>query len=150
MLEAFKDPTQKPKTVEQIQKIIETDLLQRKKRKGKSKEEEEEEKNEDKRRKFLKMMRPPYIWNFFEQGSHTPHVLRAEADPAKCYVDGRIESLFEDIYTLGYQLSHHEEARWKTLTTLTLDIFKAQNQMDLEQAAEEEKASTVVAPGGKK
>ena len=149
MLEAFKDPSQKPKTLEQIQKIIDNDLAARKKRKGKSKEEEEEEKAEDKRRRFLKMMRPPYIWNFFEQGSHTPHVLRAEADPAKCYVDGRIESLFEDIHALGYQLSHHEEARWKTLVTLTLEIFKAQNQLDLEQAAEEEKASTV-APAGKK
>ena len=141
MLDGFKDPTAKPKTVEQIQKIIDNDLAQRKKKKGKTKEEEEEEKNEDKRRKFLKMMRPPYIWNFFEEGSHTPHILRAEADPVKCYVDGRIEKLFEDIYALGNSLSHHEEGRWKTLVQLTLEIFKAQNQMEIEQAAEEEKAA---------
>ena len=42
-------------------------------------------------------MRPPYVWNFFEQGEQTPHILRAEADPHKCYVDGRIESLMADI-----------------------------------------------------
>jgi hypothetical protein len=87
------------------------------------------------------MMRPPYIWNFFEEGSHTPHILRAEADPVKCYVDGRIEKLFEDIYALGHSLSHHEEGRWKTLVQLTLEIFKAQNQMEIEKAAEEEKAA---------
>jgi hypothetical protein len=77
-------------------------LSNRKKKKGKSKEEEEEEKLEERRRRFLKMMRPPFIWNFFEEGTNTPHILRAEADPAKCYVDGRIERLFEDIHTLGY------------------------------------------------
>ena len=35
MLDGFKDPTAKPKTVEQIQKIIDNDLAQRKKKKGK-------------------------------------------------------------------------------------------------------------------
>ncbi len=92
MLEAFKG-----KNLEQVKKIIEADLNNRKKKKGKSKEEEEEEKLEDKKRKFLALMRPPYIWNFFEEGDETPHFLRAEADPAKCYTDGRIESLMADI-----------------------------------------------------
>ena len=135
MLEAFKG-----KSPDQIRKIIEGDLNNRKKRKGKSKEEEEEEKLEDKKRRFLMMMRPPYIWNFFEEGEETPHNLRADADPAKCYADGRIESLMADITQLGFHLTKHEEQRWKMLVQYTIDIFKAQNQMDLEQAAEEEKA----------
>lgn len=71
-------------------------------------------------------MRPPYIWNFFEQGDQTPHILRAEADPYKCYVDGRIESLMEDITQLGNHLTKHDEPRWKLLVKFTLEIFKAE------------------------
>ena len=128
MLEAFKG-----KTPEQIRKIVEADTNSRKKKKGKSKEEEEEEKLEEKKRKFLALMRPPYIWNFFEEGMDTPHhILRADADPAKCYADGRIESLMADITQLGFHLTKHEEQRWKMLVQYTLDIFKAQNQMELE------------------
>jgi len=94
-------------------------------------------------------MRPPYIWNFFEEGEETPHILRAEADPAKCYVDGRIESLMADITQLGFHLTKHEEERWRTFVDLTVAIFRAQHQMELEQAAEEEKAAQPV-PAGKK
>jgi hypothetical protein len=115
-----------------MHKIIEADINNRKKKKGKSKEEEEEEKFEDKKRRFLMMMRPPSIWNFFEEGDETPHFLRAEADPAKCYADGRIESLMADITQLGFHLTKHEEQRWKILVQYTAEIFKAQNQMDLE------------------
>lgn len=122
MLEAFKG-----KSLEQIRKLIEADLTLRKKKKGKSKEEEEEEKQEDKKRRFLMMMRPPYIWNFFEEGDETPHILRAEADPAKCYQDGRIESLMADITQLGFHLTKHEEERWNRLVKSTIEIFKAQN-----------------------
>ena len=131
MLEAFKG-----KSLDQVKKLIEADLNNRKK-KTKSKEEEEEEKAEDKKRRFLAMMRPPYIWNFFEEGDETPHILRAEADPAKCYADGRIESLMADITQLGFHLTKHEEQRWKMLVQYTLDIFKTQNQLDIEHAAEE-------------
>lgn len=43
-------------------------------------------------------MRPPFAWNFFEDSEEkTPHVLRADANPTKCYIDGRIESILEDI-----------------------------------------------------
>lgn len=143
MLEAFKG-----KSLAQIKAIIETDLTNRKKRKGKSKEEEEEEKMEDKRRRFLEQMRPPYIWNFFEQGEQTPHILRAEADPHKCYVDGRIESLFADIQSLGLHLTKNDEARWKLIVKYTLEIFKAEYKKEQEVAAEEAAAATQ-APGKK-
>lgn len=115
-----------------MQKIIEEDINNRKKKKGKSKDEEEEEKYGEKRRRFLESMRPPFIWNFFEEGDETPKFLRAEADPAKCYIDGRIESLMADITQLGFHLTKHEEQRWKMLVQYTIEIFKAQNQMDLE------------------
>ncbi len=82
-------------------------------------------------------MRPPYIWNFFEQGEQTPHILRAEADPHKCYVDGRIESLFADIQSLGLHLTKQDDARWSLLVKYTLEIFKAENKKEQEQAAEE-------------
>lgn len=141
MLEAFKG-----KSLSEVKKIVETDLTNRKKKKGKTKDEEEEEKLEDKKRKFLEQMRPPYVWNFFEQGEQTPHILRAEAEPHKCYLDGRIESLFADIQQIGNHMTKHEEARWRTLVRYTLEIFKAEHKQDLERAIEEDKAAHVPAP----
>jgi hypothetical protein len=74
-------------------------VTRRFKKKNKTKEEEEAEKVEDAKRAFLNHMRPPFAWNFFEDSEvKTPHVLRAEADPKKCYIDGRIESILEDIF----------------------------------------------------
>lgn len=136
MLEVFKG-----KSREQIRNLIETDLSNRKKKKGKSKEEEEEEKQEDKRRRFLQQMRPPHVWNFFEEGDQTPHILRAEAEPHKCYVDGRVESLFADIQSLSSHITKHQEERWRLLVKFTVEIFKAEHKADLERAAEEEKAA---------
>jgi hypothetical protein len=131
MLAAFQG-----KSIAEIKRIIDVDLLGRKKKKGKSKEEEEEDKQEDKKRKFLQQMRPPFIWNFFEQGDQTPHILRAEADPMKCYVDGRIESLMADISHLGNHLTKHDDARWKLLVKFTLEIFKAEHKLETEGAEE--------------
>lgn len=97
----------------------------RHKKKNRSKEDEEEEKTTDQRRNFLNVMRPPYCWNFFEDSEDkTPHVLRAEADPKKCYIDGRIEKILEDISQLGHHVSHYEETNWKRLRTFTVEIFK--------------------------
>lgn len=123
--------------------------MKRKFKRGKSKEEEEEEKLEDKRRRFLEQMRPPNVWNFFEQGDQTPHILRAEAEPHKCYCDGRIESIFADIHQLGHHLTRHDDASWKVLVNYTLDIFKAEFQKEQEQAAEEAKQATQGPPGKK-
>ena len=140
MLQAFKS-----KNVEEVKKLIEDDLTQRKKKKGKSKEEEEEEKAEDRRRKFLDQMRPPFVWNFFEpQDVLTPHILRAEADTAKCYADGRVESLMEDINQIAIHLTKHEDIRWKSLVNFTLEIFKAEFKREQELAAEEAAAQAQV------
>lgn len=145
MLQGFKT-----KKVDELRKLIDDDLTQRKKKKGKTKEEEEEEKAEDKRRKFLDQMRPPFVWNFFDpQDVETPHILRAEADPAKCYGDGRIQSLMEDINQLATHLTKHEEQNWKILVNYTLEIFKAEFKRDTELAAEEAAAAAAV-PGKKK
>lgn len=138
MLDGFKG-----KTVDQMRKIIENDLTQRKRRKGKTKEEEAEERAEDKRRRFLEQMRPPYIWNFFDQGNNTPHILRAEADPFKCYVDGRIQSLFEDINALGIHLTKNDDVRWKLLVKYNVEIFKAEYKKEQEDAANEAAAQQV-------
>ena len=76
-------------------------------------------------------MKPPFCWNFFmrdeeqeESKEIIPHVLRAEAEPQKCYIDGRVESVLEDINALGFHLTRHEEIRWKTLRHFTIEIFK--------------------------
>lgn len=77
LLEGFKGK----KPIE-IKKIIDQDLHgKRSKKKNRNKEEEEEEKLEDKRRDFLNNMRPPNVWNFFEDSEivKTPHLLRPDA-----------------------------------------------------------------------
>ena len=97
-----------------------------------SKEQEEADKEKDKKRAFVNYMKPPFCWNFFlqdggdeESGEEAkiPHVLRAEAEPQKCYIDGRVESVLEDINSLGFHLTRHEEIRWATLRNFTLQIF---------------------------
>lgn len=97
----------------------------RQKNKNKTKEEEEEERLHDKNRNFLNQMRPPYCWNFAEDGDKkTPHVLRHNAKPQECYIDGRVESLLEDIESIGLHLQRHEDKKWETLRNFTLKIFK--------------------------
>ena len=57
----------------------------------------EEGVKEDKRRLFMVPLRPhERIWNFeYDNEKDKPkHVLRPDADPTKCYIDGRIEKLF--------------------------------------------------------
>lgn len=72
-------------------------------------------------------MRPPYYWNFFEEEDvSVPHVLRPEADPRKCYIDGRIESLLEDVERIGFHLTRNQEEKWKALRNFTVKIFKEQ------------------------
>jgi hypothetical protein len=119
----------KGKKLAEVKKIIEQDLHSRRvQRKDWSKEKEEEEKVVDKKRAFVNYMKPPFCWNFFvkddEEEEKIPHVLRAEAEPQKCYIDGRVESVLEDINALGFHLTRHEDIRWKTLRNFTIDIFK--------------------------
>jgi hypothetical protein len=90
-------------------------------------------------------MKPPFCWNFFlkdDEGNteeeKIPHVLRAEAEPYKCYIDGRVESVLEDINSLGFHLTRHEDVRWKTLREFTLEIFKHESSG---KPKEEEKKS---------
>ncbi len=89
------------------------------------------DKETDKKRAFVNYMKPPFCWNFFlkddeETGEEVkiPHVLRAEAEPQKCYIDGRVENVLEDINSIGFHLTRHEEIRWATLRNFTLQIFK--------------------------
>ena len=91
-------------------------------------------------------MKPPFCWNFFipdhevdEEEQKVPHVLRADAEPTKCYIDGRVESVLEDINGLGFHLTRHEELRWKTLRNFTIEIFKQEMQREHKQMEEEKK-----------
>jgi len=64
-------------------------------------------KEEDERRNFLNsLMRPPLAWNFFEDDDtvKTPHVLRSDAQPNQCYIDGRIDVVMQDIAQCGDEL----------------------------------------------
>ena len=81
---------------------------------------------DQKKRKQLDTMRPPMVWNFFQDAGEEkiPHILRAKANPVKCYEDGRIEKIQEAIMLLGMDLAKWEEDKWNLLTKYTLEVFK--------------------------
>lgn len=81
---------------------------------------------DQKKRKQLDTMRPPMVWNFFQDPGEEkiPHILRAKANPTKCYEDGRIEKIQEAIMLIGMDLSKWEEDKWNLLTKYTLEVFK--------------------------
>jgi len=57
--------------------------------------------------------------------------LRPEANPNKCYIDGRVGTILADIEALGMNLCHYEEVKWKRLRDATRDIFAHQEQEEL-------------------
>lgn len=82
----------------------------------------------EKRRKFLNEMRPPKIWNFFDdsQGEKIDHVIRYNANPAACYQDGRIQKIMANVQEVAANLATHNEEIWKALLRNTLEVFKAE------------------------
>ena len=88
----------------------------------------EEGKIEDKRRTFMTPLRPhERIWNFEydDEAKRPKHVLRPDADPAKCYIDGRVEKLVQKIRDLSAQLQTFTKDSWDRLNMHTLEIFKS-------------------------
>lgn len=84
----------------------------------------EEGKIHDKKRAFKNVYRPHMtVWNFEEEKEPTPHVMRPDADPMKCYVDGRIEELHDLVKTLANSLKNTAKERWDILNQYTLKIF---------------------------
>ena len=82
-------------------------------RKDKSEDNPVEEGKElDLKREFLRFNRPPFVWNFDEDENPTPHVLRVDADPAKAYVDGRIEEFLKIIEQIAMHLKTNQKETW--------------------------------------
>lgn len=54
--------------------------------------------------------------------------MRPGADPRKCYIDGRVETLIERIEKLGDNLKTHNADMWKMLEERTCDIFYGQEK----------------------
>lgn len=95
----------------------------------------EEGVKEDKKRVFMVPLRPhERIWNFqYDNEEDKPkHVLRPDADPTKCYIDGRIEKLFVQINQVAQLIKSHTKERWDKLNLLTLEIFRA---LEIEEEA---------------
>lgn len=53
------------------------------------------------------------------------HVLRSDADPRKCYIDGRIERFFVLVDKMTESLKSFSAERWSNLSTATSKIFTA-------------------------
>lgn len=86
----------------------------------------ERESRHMKKRKDLNVMRPPEVWNFFDDAQEeekTSHILRANANPEKCYIDGRIELILKNLEEIAMNLSKYEEPKWRILRKHTLEIF---------------------------
>lgn len=94
---------------------------------------------DQKKRKELDTMRPPIVWNFRQDPSEDKiaHVLRARANPVKCYEDGRIEKIQEAITLIGMDLSKWEEDKWKLLTKYNMEVFRNVNKLYQAKLAEE-------------
>lgn len=55
-------------------------------------------------------------WNFIQDGPQedlVEHVLRYDADPTKCYEDGRVEKILENLDEIGLNLKNYEEVNWR-------------------------------------
>ena len=77
----------------------------------------------------MNSIRPPYYWNFFEDGAQSlkvKHVLRFNADPQKAYCDGRIEKILENLYIIGRDLTHYVDVSWNRLSKETYAVFEAE------------------------
>lgn len=59
-------------------------------------------------------------------------MLRSDVKPTDCYIDGRIESLMEDIQQLGMHLRSHEDTVWNKLLKHTVEIFVAEDAAEKE------------------
>lgn len=106
-------------------------MLNEKKLKKKGAEEYyKQAQDDDKKRKQLDTMRPPKIWNFFQDPSEEqiPHVLRASACPQKCYVDGRIEEIQQAVNLIGHDLLKYEPEKWTLLVKHTMQVFQNLNK----------------------
>lgn len=89
--------------------------------------EDQDFKGEDDTRNFLnRLMRPPMSWNFFEEDGSikTPHVLRADAQPQQCYIDGRVEVIMEHIQALGSHLTQFDSDEWDHIVESAIQIFR--------------------------
>jgi hypothetical protein len=91
----------------------------------------EEGKVEDGKRKFMTPLRPhEMIWNFVydDEKLRPKHVLRPEASPEKCYIDGRVQALTDNIAAVSNIMSGFTPDRWEKLRDHTLEIFIAEEK----------------------
>lgn len=66
---------------------------------------EKQQAEDNLKRQYLNDHRPPVCWNFFEDGAQkVKHILRFDANPYKCYSDGRVEKVMTSIYDMGEHL----------------------------------------------
>lgn len=53
-----------------------------------------------------------------------PHVLRAEAQPSQCYIDGRIDLVMQDIEACGTELKTFFGEEWDHKVESVIEIFR--------------------------
>ena len=63
-------------------------------------------------------------------GDKPKHILRTDADPRKCYIDGRIEKFLSLVEKMSESLKTHQSERWSKLCHATCRIFVAQDKQD--------------------
>ena len=131
MLEGFKGLKR-----QQIGQKIEEDRKRRvndtMKLKGVENEEDAEDyanyaKNMDEKRKFMNDLRPGRIWNFFQdpEDEKVDHVMRHDANPDACYIDGRVKEILNNIDEMAMNLANHEPVVWEMILKNTHAVFKS-------------------------
>ena len=82
---------------------------------------------EDQKRKYLNKQRPhERKWNFFQDDkeNEVPHVMRADADPTRAYIDGRVQNVLALIEMIGAHIRMHDSKAWNHLNVMTRAIFE--------------------------
>ena len=85
-------------------------------------------------------LRPGKIWNFFEdcpESERVAHIMRYNAKPEACYVDGRINEILANIEEISSNLATHSEVVWDNLVKNTHQVFKTMQEkhhLELEKA----------------
>lgn len=151
MLQGFVDQAGHPLQLEAVEARIRKDVQERRERAAmeialnadKAEDEKEDDpieegKVEDKKRKFLNEYRPHQrVWNFVEDdpASKLPHLMRAQADPEKAYIDTRVKDMLTIIQGMGQHLRNHNAESWAHINKMTVEIFK-KSELDMKARME--------------
>ncbi len=68
------------------------------------------------------MRRPPELWNF-PKVIEEEHKFRSIGEPNKCYIDGRVKKLDDQLIEIGKYLMNYNKRDWNELIRRVIDFY---------------------------